>query len=53
MSKQIGLVQRCLLCFDCAEIIVNQIKKISVAKILTKLSGVMTGREVMNAIVEK
>ena len=53
MSEQIGLVQRCLLCFDSAEIIVNQIKKISVAKILTKLSGVMTGREVINAIVEK
>ena len=53
MSEEIGLVQRCLLCFDCAEIIVNLIKKINVANILTKLSGVMTGREVIDAIVEE
>ena len=51
--KQIELVQRCLLCFDGAEIIVNLIKKINVAKILRKLSGVMTGREVKDVIVEE
>ena len=33
MSKQIGFVQRCLLCFDCAEIIVDLFKKIHVNKV--------------------
>ena len=51
MSEQIGFVQRCLVCFDCAKIIVNLIK-IIFAKVLTKLLGVMTGREVIDAIVE-
>ena len=52
MSEQIGFVQRCLVCFDCAKIIVNLIK-IIFAKVLTKLLGVMTGREVIDAIVEE
>ena len=52
MSEQIGFVQRCLVCFDCAKIIVNRIK-IIFAKVLTKLLGVMTGREVIDAIVEE
>ena len=52
MSEQIGFVQRCLVCFDCAKIIINLIK-IIFAKVLTKLLGVMTGREVIDAIVEE
>ena len=52
MSEQIGFVQRCLVCFDSAKIIVNLIK-IIFAKVLTKLLGVMTGREVIDAIVEE
>ena len=52
MSEQIGFVRRCLVCFDCAKIIVNLIK-IIFAKVLTKLLGVMTGREVIDAIVEE
>ena len=52
MSEQIGFVQRCLVCFDCAKRIVNLIK-IIFAKVLTKLLGVMTGREVIDAIVEE
>ena len=52
MSEQIGFVQRCLVCFDCAKIIFNLIK-IIFAKVLTKLLGVMTGREVIDAIVEE
>ena len=52
MSEQIGFVQRCLVCFDCAKIIVNLIK-IIFAKVLMKLLGVMTGREVIDAIVEE
>ena len=52
MSEQIGFVQRCLVCFDCAKIIVNLIK-IIFAKVLTKLLGVMTRREVIDAIVEE
>ena len=53
MSEQIGFVRRCLVCFDCAKIIVNLIKIIIFAKVLTKLLGVMTGREVIDAIVEE
>ena len=51
--KQTELVQRCPLCFDGAEIIVNLMKKINVAKILRKLSSVMTGREVIDVIVDE
>ena len=53
MSEQIGFVQRSLVCFDCAKIIVNLIKIIIIAKILTKLLGVITGKEVIDAIVKE